>query len=296
MDKLSGFETFVRAVDLGSFTAAADSLELSPQQVGKQIRNLEQHLGVQLLHRTTRRQSLTDFGLRFYEQAKVILAEVAEAEAMAAQMNARPRGKLRVNAPVSWGMRALAPVLPDFMIANPEVEVELSLSNRMVDLIEGGFDAVFRVGQLDDSGLMARKLAPYRLILCAAPTYLAKHPPIETPADLAAHNCLGFAHAKLMRSWHLDGPEGSAEVQIKGTLTSDHGDPLVYAAIAGLGVALQPPELVNDALEQGALVRVLPDHQAPTRPMHLLYAPDRRITPALRAFIDFAADRFTPSP
>ncbi|PRY86133.1 LysR family transcriptional regulator [Donghicola tyrosinivorans] len=292
MDKLSGFETFVRAVDLGSFTAAADSLDLSPQQVGKQIRNLEQHLGVQLLHRTTRRQSLTDFGLRFYEQAKVILAEVAEAEAMAAQTSAAPRGKLRVNAPVSWGMRALAPRLPAFMIANPEVEVELSLSNRMVDLVEGGFDAVFRVGQLEDSGLMARKLAPYRLILCAAPAYLASHPPITTPADLVAHNCLGFVHSELRRTWHLDGPTGATDVQVKGRLSSDHGEPLVYAALEGVGLILQPEELVNDALSQGELVQVLPDHQAPTRPMHILYAPDRRITPALRAFIDFAAETF----
>lgn len=292
MDKLAGFETFVRAVDLGSFTAAAESLDLSPQQVGKQIRNLEQHLGMQLLHRTTRRQSLTDFGMRFYDQAKVILAEVAEAETMAAQMNARPRGKLRVNAPVSWGMRALAQSLPDFLAANPDVEVELTLNNRMVDLVDHGFDGVFRIGRLEDSGLMARKLAPYRLVLCAAPAYLAERAPIQTPDDLAGHECLGFIHTELRRTWHLQGAGGGADVQVKGRFSSDHGEPLVYAAIAGLGVILQPEELVRDALEKGELVRVLPHYQAPTRPMHVLYAPDRRMTPALRAFIDFAADTY----
>jgi DNA-binding transcriptional LysR family regulator len=292
MDRLASMEVFVKAVELGSFSAAADALQMSPQLVGKHVQVLEQRLGVRLLHRTTRRQSLTDFGHTFYERAKLILAEVDTAESLAAETRAVPSGRLRINAPVSFGMHTLAPRLPDYMKAFPQVAVELTLANRAVDLVDEGYDAVFRVGELPDSGLIARPLAPYRLVLCAAPAYLSGQPPIRTPADLQQHECLTFAHTELRTHWTFDGPDGRAVVPVSSRLMVDHGEPLLCAALAGLGIVLQPLELVREALRTGQLVPLLPDHRVPTRPLHLLHAPDRRVTPKLRSFLDFAVAEF----
>jgi DNA-binding transcriptional LysR family regulator len=294
MDRLSSMAAFVKAVETGSFSAAGDAMQMSAQLIGKHVHHLEQRLGVRLLNRTTRRQSLTDFGREFYERSKSILAEVEMAENLAAETQALPSGRLRINAPVSFGMQSLAPRLPEFMQANPMISVELTLANRSVDLIDEGFDVVFRVGQLSDSGLIARPLAPYRLILCAAPSYLKDRPPITTPWDLQEHECLGFSHTELRTHWTFDGAEGRVVVPVSGRYMADHGEPLLCAAIAGLGVMLQPVELVSHSLEQGALVPLLPDYPVPSRALHVLYAPDRRITPKLRTFLDFATSTFGP--
>jgi DNA-binding transcriptional LysR family regulator len=294
MDRLSSMAAFVKAVETGSFSAAGDAMQMSAQLIGKHVHHLEQRLGVRLLNRTTRRQSLTDFGREFYERSKSILAEVEMAENLAAETQALPSGRLRINAPVSFGMQSLAPRLPEFMQANPMISIELTLANRSVDLIDEGFDVVFRVGQLSDSGLIARPLAPYRLILCAAPSYLKGRPPITTPWDLQEHECLGFSHTELRTHWTFDGPEGRVVVPVSGRYMADHGEPLLCAAIAGLGVMLQPVELVSHSLEQGALVPLLPDYPVPSRALHVLYAPDRRITPKLRTFLDFATSTFGP--
>ncbi|CAN7452076.1 LysR family transcriptional regulator [Pararhizobium sp. LjRoot238] len=292
MDRLTGMEVFVRAVESGSFSAAGEVMQMSSQLVGKHVQKLEQHLGVQLLHRSTRRQSLTDFGRIFYERAKIILSEVETAESMAAETRAVPSGRLRINAPVSFGMRTLAPRLPEYMKMYPEVSVELTLANRAVDLIEEGYDAVFRVGELSDSGLIARQLAPYRLVLCAAPAYLEKRDPLASPWDLQRHECLGFSHTELRTHWTFDGPDGREVVPITSRLMVDHGEPLLCAALEGLGIILQPLELVKDCLADGRLAPLLSDYSVPTRPLHILYAPDRRLTPKLRSFIDFAVATF----
>jgi DNA-binding transcriptional LysR family regulator len=292
MDRFAAMKVFIRAVELGSFSATAQALRISPQLVGKQVGQLEAHLGVQLLHRTTRRQSLTDFGRVFYDRAKIILADVEAAESLAAEALATPTGRLRVNAPVSFGMHALAPRLPQFLRDHPQVAVDLTLSNRAIDLVDEGYDVTFRVGELADSRLVGRALAPYRLVLCAAPAYLAEAPPLRAPRDLQQHECLGFAHTELRTHWTFDGPEGRTVVPVTSRLMVDHGEPLLHAAIAGLGILLQPVELLQPALEDGRLVEVLPNHTAPSRPLHILYAPDRRMTPKLRSFIDFAVVAF----
>ncbi|MEB2514130.1 LysR family transcriptional regulator [Pseudomonas sp. YuFO20] len=292
MDRLSSMAAFVKAVEMGTFSAAGDALQMSAQLIGKHVHHLEQHLGVRLLNRTTRRQSLTDFGREFYERCKLILAEVETAENLAAHTQAAPSGRLRINAPVSFGMQSLAPCLPAYMEANPQVSVELSLANRAVDLIDEGFDVVFRVGALADSGLVAKALAPYRLVLCAAPSYLEGKPPIETPWDLQNHECLGFSHTELRTHWTFDGPEGTVVVPVGSRFMADHGEPLLCAALAGLGILLQPVELVRKSLLAGELVTLLPDYPPPSRPLHVLYAPDRRLTPKLRSFLDFATQTF----
>jgi DNA-binding transcriptional LysR family regulator len=295
MDRLTSLAVFVKAVDLGSFSAAADALKMSSQLVGRHIQGIEQRLGVRLLNRTTRRQSVTDFGRTFYERARIILAEVEAAENLAEETRALPTGRLRVNAPVSFGMRVLAPRLPEYMQRHPHIEVDLSLSNRAVDLTDEGYDVVFRVGELSDSRLIARPLSPYPLVLCAAPTYLLGCPPLLTPHDLQQHECLGFSHTELRTHWTFVGPEGRVSVPISGRLMVDHGEPLLCAALAGMGIMLQPLELVREALVDGRLLRLLPKYEVPSRPMHVLYAPDRRMTPKLRSFLDFAVEAFGSS-
>ncbi len=292
MDRLTQMATFVKAVELGSFSAAADELNLSAQLVGKQVKMLEQHLGVSLLNRTTRRQSLTDFGRAFYQRAKMILADMQAAENLAAVTRGTPSGRLRINAPVTFGIRTLAPRLLEYMVRYPQVSVDLTLSNELVDIVDSGYDVVFRIGELASSGLKALSLMDYQLVLCAAPSYLARRPPITSPWDLQQQECLGFAFSDGRSHWSFDGPEGRIDVPITSRLTINQGDPLLSAAVAGLGVVLQPMELVGDALRDGTLVRLLPQYPSPTSPMHVLYAPDRRMTPKLRSFLDFAVESF----
>lgn len=292
MSRLTSMTVFVKTVDLGSFSAAAKALDMSPQLAGKHVQSIEQRLGVKLLNRTTRRQSLTDFGRIFYERAKVVLAEFENAESLAAETRATPSGRLRINAPVSFGMRVLAAKLPEYMRRYPKVEVELSLANRSVDLIDESYDAVFRIGVLADSGLIARSLAPYRLVLCAAPAYLEQHPPLLTPHDLEQHECLVFAHTELRNQWTFDGPEGRVVVPVRSRLMSDSDEALLQVALGGMGILLQPAEVVQPSLDNGSLIQLLPDYLPPARPMHVLYAPDRRITPKLRSFLDFAVETF----
>jgi DNA-binding transcriptional LysR family regulator len=292
MDRFTSMQVFVKVVELGSFSAAADALQMSPQFVGKHVQRLEQHLGLQLLQRTTRRQSLTDFGRLYVDRAKAILLELEQAEDLAAQTRAQPMGRLRINAPVSFGMNTLAPLLPRYMKRHPLIEVDLTLSNRSVDLVEDGYDAVFRVGALQDSGLIARALAPYQLVVCASPAYLRKRGKPKSPSDLQAHDCLGFAHTELRTHWTFDGPDGRQVIPVRSRLMTDHGEPLLHAALAGLGIILQPLELVATSLQEGKLIQVLPGYSVPSRPLHLVYAPDRQLTPKLRSFIEFAREAF----
>ena len=292
MDRLFSMTVFVKAVELGSFSAAADALQMSPQLVGKNVRMLEQHLGVRLLNRTTRSQHLTEIGATFYERARNILAEMEIAEGLAAQTRIVPRGNLRINASVTFGVHALTPKIAEYMQLYPEISVELCLSNRYIDLIDEGFDAIFRIGELSDSGLIARQLRPYRLILCASPRYLETHEPLLTPDDLTRHECLGFSHTELRTTWTFDGPDGHKTVQVKGRLMSDSGEAIVCAGLCGAGMMLQPSELVTPYLQSGQLVEILQEYKAPTRPMHLVHTPDRRMTPKLRSFVDFIVASF----
>ncbi|EIU1486884.1 LysR family transcriptional regulator [Pseudomonas aeruginosa] len=292
MDRLGAMHIFVRAVELGSMSAAAVELDLSSQLAGRQVRVLEGALGIKLLNRTTRRQSLTDGGRLFYERAKNILAEMEAAQAQIDESRALPRGRLRISAPITFGSKALAPQLAGFMNQFPDVSVELCLTNRTVDLVDEGFDVVFRTGDLPDSGLMARRLAPHRLILCASTSYLKTRGHPRTPEDLRKHECLVFTHTSLRTQWSFEGPNGSVKVPIKGRFSTDSGEALRAAALAGVGIILQPAELLADDIQAGLLTRVLKRYEPTPRALHVLYAPDRRMTPKLRAFLDFASYAF----
>jgi DNA-binding transcriptional LysR family regulator len=258
--------------------------------VGKHIRLLEEHLGIRLLNRTTRQQSLTGAGRDFLERTRIVLAELEAAEALAAESRARPRGELRVNAPMTFGSYSLAPLLPIYMSENPEVNVRLTLNDRVVDLVDEGFDCAFRVGPLMDSTLIARGLKPLELVACAAPEYLKNRGKPRHPHELSQHECLGFSGAAIEDRWEFSGKEGNVTVSVKSRFSANSGQALKQAARAGLGIILQPQELMQEELKSGKLVRVLSRWWS-SRPMHLLFAPDRRATPKLRSFIEFAAAR-----
>jgi len=293
MDRLTSMAVFVRAVDAGSFAAAAEGLGLSAPMVGKHIRFLEDRLGARLLARTTRRQSLTEVGRAFYERCRNVLAEAEAAEALAEDLRAVPRGRLRVNAPVTFGAHELMPMVARYLRANPEVDIEVTLSDRIVDLVEEGYEVVIRIAPLPDSSLIARRLRPYRLVACASPAYLAERGAPDRPEDLAAHECLGFAHWAPRDLWQFTDADGDLHsVPVRGRVSVNSGQALRSAALEGLGIILQPEGLLQDDIAAGRLVRVLPGYDPPSRPMHILFAPDRRPTPKLRSFIDAVVAAF----
>ncbi|MBS7541787.1 LysR family transcriptional regulator [Ancylobacter oerskovii] len=292
MDRLTSMEVFAKVAEAGSFSAAADAMGISGPMVGKHIRLLEEHLGVRLLNRTTRRQSLTDAGKDFLERTRIVLAELEAAEAMAAQNRAAPRGELRINAPFTFGTYSLAPVLPDFMAQYPDVTIRLNLSDRLVDLVDEGYDCVFRIGRLSDSTLIARGLRPQGFLACASTDYLRRQGVPSSPEDLVRHDCLGFAGSVLETSWRFIGASGEVVVPIKPKFSVNSGQALRQAALAGSGIILQAAELLQEDIATGGLTPILSDWLPATRPKHLLFAPDRRITPKLRAFIDFAVEQF----
>jgi DNA-binding transcriptional LysR family regulator len=292
MDRLQSMEIFVAAVDRGSFTAAARVFRLTPPMVGKHIRFLEQRLGARLLTRTTRRQALTEIGRQYYGRCKRILEEVRSAEAGAEAMRAAPRGELRISAGVSFGSLRLSPALADYLATYPEVTVQLNLSDQFVDLIEEGYDAAIRIGELADSSLIARPLQPYRMMICASPAYLKRMGTPRTPADLVRHACLGFSNWSRGGGWRL-GRENVTESDLPTCrFQSNNGQALRTAAMNGLGIVMQSEVILAEDVAAGRLVEVLPDFLPPPRPMHLIYPRDRQATPKLTTFVEFVLERF----
>ena len=291
MDRIAAMQSFVRTVERGSFAAAAAGTGLSATMIGNHVRFLEARLGALLLHRTTRRQSLTELGRAYYERCRGILLDIEAAEAFAETVRATPRGLLRVTAPVVLGTTVLPRLFAEYLRLHPEVQVDLVLQDRRVDLLEDGIDAAIRAGTLPDSGLIARALAPLQMVVCAAPAYLAAHGAPETPGDLAQHDCLEFAHAAAPGMWRLDGAEGEVTVAVSGRLLVNSGQALRLAALEGIGIGMMPDVLVADDLAEGRLVRLLADHAAPSLTLHLLTLPDRQPTPKLRSFVEFITAR-----
>ncbi len=292
MNKLLSMEVFVAVVETGSFTAAAEVFQISPPMAGKHVRELEAELGVRLLSRTTRRHSLTEIGRQYYERCKFILGEIKAAEAGTEVMRATPRGKLRINAPVSFGSMKLAPALAEYLDAHPEVAIELTLNDRVVDLVEEGYDAAIRIGDLADSSLVARRLAPYRMMICASPAYLERAGVPATPADLAAHQCLGFSHWSKRRGWSLLGSDTGESAKAKSRFQSNNGQALRTMALAGFGIVMQPEVLAAEDVAAGRLVEILRDFWPSSLPMHLLYPRDRQAVPKLTTFIEFMLAKF----
>lgn len=293
-DRLTSMAVFVRSADLGSLTAAAATLGMSAQMAGRHIRELERRLGTPLMRRSTRRQSLTDAGRLYYEQCRRVLTEVEAAEAVVESLSAMPRGRLRLSAPVGFGASRLAPMLTGFMASHAGIEIELVLTDRFVDLIDEGFDAVIRLGPIAETSLAARKLAVHDQVVCASPAYLAAHGAPATPADLAAHTCLGFVNASglLYATWRFSKEGADHSVRISSRFQVNDGRVLAAAAAAGHGVILQPEAVVRDHIDAGALVPILVDYTPPSRPMFLMFMAQRPQPPKLRALIDAVVTAF----
>jgi len=296
VNKLAGMEMFVRVVESGSFSAAAEISQVSATMVAKHIRAIEDRLGARLLHRTTRRQQLSDVGRLYYERCKHVLADVDLAEASASELQSSPRGRLRLIAPVSFGSHSLVPVLGEYMDRHPDVSIELTLDNRRPNLLDEGFELGIHIGDIDEPGLVARPLQPYRRRLAAAPGYLARHGQLEHPEQLSAHECLGLSYWRRHDRWRLVGPDGeTCDVAVQGRFTANQGNALRIAALNGIGIALQPEAVLADDLATGRLLPVLPGWSLAPSPMYLIYAQNLRPTAKLRSAIDFLLTRFGQS-
>ncbi|HDU5650733.1 LysR substrate-binding domain-containing protein [Klebsiella aerogenes] len=286
MDKLRGMETFVAVVECGSFTGAAARLEMSAVMVGKYIALLEGQLGTRLLERNTRRQSLTDAGRVYFDEARRVLEQVANAERSVERLRLAPAGTLRVSAPVSFGASIIAPLTASFLQAWPEVRVELDLTNRMVDLVDEGIDLAIRIGDIQRTDLVAKYLAPYRMAICAAPDYLARHGTPQTPSDLAGHQCLSHTVWTARNEWRLPGTAEEVRWKRDAVLRCNDGYALRMAAVAGAGLLLQPEVLLAEDLANGRLVRILQNYTPEPRPIHLLWRQDLRPLPKLTRFVE----------
>jgi DNA-binding transcriptional LysR family regulator len=296
-DQLDTMAAFARIVEAGSFSAAARELGRSKSSVSKRIARLEDRLGVRLLNRTTRRLSLTEAGRSFYEGCRRMLSEAEAAERAVAHLSGAPRGTLRVNVAMSFGVLHVAPALAGFMRRYPELSVELVLDDREVDLVEEGFDLGVRIRALPDSSLIARRLAPSRRFVCAAPSYLEAHGAPEAPEDLPRHACLLYSYQAQRSVWRLGGPAGERRVGVSGRLTANNGGALRNAALAGLGLAFLPSFIVGEDLRRGRLRRVLPDwRDADDIAVHAVYPAGRNLSPKVRVFVDHLAERFGPEP
>ena len=297
LDRVTGMQVFVRVATLGSFSAAARALHLSQTMVTKHVAALEDRLGVKLLHRSTRRLVLTEAGRSYLAACERILAEIEEAEASASLDRIEPRGTLRLNVPLTFGLRQIVPALTAFSRLHPAVAVDLGLADRYVDLIEEGWDLAVRIGRLKDSGLVARRLAPCRTIVCAAPSYLEARGAPRSPEDLSGHNCLGYTLPSAIGAgrWAF-GAGGDVVVPVEGNLRANNGDALLAAALAGQGLIYQPTFIVGDSLRDGSLLRVLSGYPTLELGVHAVL-PSGRQTPAkVRAFVEFLARRFAPHP
>ena len=297
MDNLTDVAVFVRVVERGSFTLAADDLNLSRAVVSKYLSRLEERLGARLLHRTTRRLSLTEAGAALFEASRGALERIEEAEAAVAEFQSEPRGRLRVSAPMSFGILHLGPALADFGREHPKVSVDMKLDDRYVNLVEEGFDVAIRIGVLTDSSLIARKLAVTRAVCCAAPAYLAEHGEPETPEDLAAHDCLIYSYLSSANVWRFSAPDGrEIPVAVNGSFRINNGLVLVEAAAAGRGILMTPSFYVAPLLRDGRLKRILAGYRLKELGIHAVYPQRAHVPPKVRAFVDFLAQRFGRKP
>lgn len=291
MDRLTSMAVFVKAVDLGSFAAAADALGITGPMVGKHVRFLEERLGTRLLNRTTRRQSLTDFGRAYYERCRVILAEAEAADALAADQLAEPRGKLRVTMPVHFGRHCAMPILLDLVRQFPALELELSFSDRLIDLAEDGYDLAIRTGTLQDrADTVARRVGRQRMIVCASPAYLDRHGEPHEIDDLRQHHAIVYRRSGPIAPWLFPGEEGPpVELQPTGRLLLDDLDAIADAATEAMGIAWLPYWLVRERIHAGALVQLLPNDPAYLYDAYALWLRTPHLARKVRLAVDALA-------
>ncbi len=292
MDRFAEMQMFVHVVEVGSISGAAERLKVAKSAVSRRLADLENRLGAQLLHRTTRRLNLTDSGRAFLEQAQRILADLDEAETAVSQAHGALKGRLRVALPLSFGLLHLTPLIEAFMSLHPEVVFDLDFNDRQIDLMQEGFDLAIRIANLPDSSFIARRLLPIRHLLCASPAYLAKHGTPTSAQHLQQHVCLAYSNQATPGLWHFRAPDGiTSSVLVPAKLKANNGDFLLQAALAGHGLILHPTFYLRDALASGALVALLTDHAWPELNAYAVYPPTRHLSSRVRALVDFLAER-----
>jgi DNA-binding transcriptional LysR family regulator len=296
MDKLASLRAFVKVVELGSFSEAGRQLRLSRSAISKYVSDLEHSLGVQLLNRTTRHASANESGQAYFERALNILSEMDAADQAVTQLQATPRGLLRVNAPMSFGTLQLGPAIADFMGLYLELQIQLVLSDEQIDPVQDGFDVTLRIADLESSSLIARKIVPIDRVICASPDYLAKHGTPKHPSDLRSHSLLTYGFLLTGNQWKLTGKDGDHWIQPNWPLCANNAEVLRDAAIKGRGVALLPSFLAAEALRTQALRSFLSEYSAPPLKLYAIYPPTRHLAVKVRLFIDFLAARFSGSP
>lgn len=293
MDRLRALAVFAKVVEQGSFARAASRLGLSTSAVSRDVAELEAHLGARLLNRTTRRMSLTEAGRAFHERAVQLLFDLEEAEATVTAGAIAPRGTLRLTCAIAFGERHIAPAIAEFAARHDALRFDVELSDRMVDLVEEGFDLAVRVGAAESQAVVARRIGATELVCCAAPGYLARYGLPRTPADLARHRCLGYAYLATRDTWRFTDARGAVhEVRIAGPLESNNGGFNASIARAGMGIALEPDFIVGEDIRAGALVRILPAYAPPSSLIYAVYPSRRHLSAKVRAFVDFLALRF----
>jgi DNA-binding transcriptional LysR family regulator len=293
VDKFQEMASFVAVVEAGSFVGAADAIGMSKAAVSRHVAELEQRLGARLLHRTTRRLSLTDDGQLFYARAKETLAAVDEAESEISSRSGEPSGRLRINAPLSFGVLHLAPLWPRFAASYPKLSLDIDLSDRVVDLVEEGYDLAVRITNLPNSQLVSRQLATTRMVCCASPQYLAEHGTPRHPAELAQHASIWYSYWSGRDEWTFTAPDGDTiAVRTRARMHANNGDTCRAAALEHLGVILQPDFLVAGDLRSGALVELMPEYQVLTLGIHAVYPSRKHLPVKTRRMVDFLVEAF----
>jgi DNA-binding transcriptional LysR family regulator len=297
MDRAAQMTAFVTTVETGGFSAAARKLELSPSALSKLVTRLEDRLGTRLLQRTTRRLQLTTEGEAFFARAKAILGAMDEAEAEAAQAGSSPRGLLRLHCGSTFGMHQLAPAIPRFLARHPAIEIDITISDERLDLMQEGIDLAIRVGPLDESSLVARRICNLERVICAAPSYLAAHGTPRTPDDLQRHNCLWISSLPALRRWPFDTDDGIRVVHVGGNVAANSAETVLQLALAGVGITRMADVVVAEAIRAGTLVPILADwnHVEPV-PLFATYPSGRNLSPKVRAMVDFLVEEFGSAP
>ena len=293
MDRFSAMQVFVRVVEHGSFAKASERLGISTSACSRHVADLETHLGSRLLNRTTRRLSLTETGQAFFERSVQLLSDLDDAEQFVAQSARAPRGTLKITCSHNFGTRHLAPAIAEFLLLHPDMKVDVSLSERIVDLVEEGVDLAVRIGQIGSQNLVAKKLGETELIACASPDYLKRHGTPKTPSELANHNCFLYTTTPAQAQWRFIDSKGREEtLRINGNLSCNSGDMLMSAAVQGAGIVYEPNFILGPAIRAGRLVQILTDYTAPKADIWAVYPTRRHLSAKVRSFVDFLVLRF----
>ena len=297
MDTPGEMRAFVRSVELGGFSAAARDLDLTPSALSKLVTRLEDRLGVRLMNRTTRKLALTAEGDAYFTSAKRILIEIEEAEEEVTRFSNSPKGLLRINTGVAFGLHQLAPALPRFLARYPEMEIDININDRVIDLVDEGVDVAIRSGVLRDSSLTARKICDMQRVICASPAYLKKHGTPRSPQDLLNHNCISISAAPQLRRWPFTTRSGIETIEVKGNVSANNAETLLQLAATGVGIIRLSDVIVSDGIRAGWLTPILTDvHHREPLPLSALYLPGKHKSPRVAAFVNFLVETFASAP